>query len=133
MIGINRVTLLGRAAADPELRQTQSGQSMVTLVIAVPGLRDGEATVDYFEVVAWNATAEACAKFVKKGMPLYAEGRLIKRVWDGEDGKKRSRFNVSAQRVVFLGSKPSSAGEAEPAAAADPATQEVEQAEADPS
>ena len=133
MIGINRVTLLGRAAAAPELRQTQSGQSMVTLVIAVPGQRDGETTVDYFEVVAWNATAEACAKYVTKGMPIYAEGRLNKRVWDGEDGKKRSKFNVAAQRVVFLGSKPATGQEAETPAATEPAPEAVEPQETDAS
>jgi single-strand DNA-binding protein len=110
MIGINRVTLLGRMAADPEPRQTKSGKSMVRLAVAIPGMRNGESTVDYFEVVAWNATAEACAKFLTKGAPIYVEGRMSKRVWDAPDGQKRSKYSVAAQRVVFLGSKPGAPG-----------------------
>jgi single-strand DNA-binding protein len=103
MIGINRVTLLGRVAADPEPRQTKNGKSMVKLVVAIPGQRDHESTVEYFHVVAWDGTAEACAKFVKKGMPIYVEGRLNKRSWGAPDGGKRSEISVIASRVVFLG------------------------------
>ena len=105
MIGINRVTLLGRVAVEPEKRETKAGKPMVKIVVAIPGMRDGVSTVEYFDVVAWNGTAEACSKFVTKGMPIFVDGRLSKRVWEEPDGKKRSKFSVSAQRVVFLGSK----------------------------
>jgi single-strand DNA-binding protein len=105
MIGINRVTLLGRVAAEPEKRETKSGKPMVKIVVAIPGMRESQSTVEYFDVVAWNGTAEACSKFVSKGMPIFVDGRLSKRVWEETDGKKRSKISVSAQRIVFLGSK----------------------------
>jgi single-strand DNA-binding protein len=128
VIGINRVTLLGRAATEPEVKQTKSGKTVANLVIAIPGRNDGEPTVEYFDVVAWDATAEACGKYVTKGMPLYAEGRLRKRVWDGEDGQKRSAYSVSAQRIVFLGSRPPSAE----SAAGEAVEAEAEETEAEP-
>ncbi len=122
MIGVNQVNLLGRVAADVELRTTKTGKSVAKIVIAIPGRIKGEATVEYFEVTAWNKTAEACGQFVTKGMPIYVEGRLNKSVWDAADGTKRSTYRVVARQVVFLGSKP----EAAPAELAEEVAQEEE-------
>jgi single-strand DNA-binding protein len=129
MIGINRVTLLGRVAAQPEIKETQSGKSMVRLAVCIPGRKkdDGEQDVEYFDVTAWDGTADACAKFVTKGMPIYIEGRLKKRVWTAEDGTKRSKYTVNAKRIVFLGSKGGGSSD-EPVlpAGAEPIPEEVE-------
>ena len=58
-------------------------------------------------MTAWGPVAEQCARYLKKGRSVYVEGRLESRSWDGEDGKKRWATDVVANRVVFLGTGPS--------------------------
>lgn len=131
MIGINRVTLLGRVAAQPEIKETTSGKSMVRLAVAIPGRKndEGEQDVEFYDVTAWDGIADACAKFVTKGMPVYIEGRLKKRVWTAQDGQRRSKIAINAKRIVFLGSKGGSGPTDEPElpAGAEPIPEEVEQ------
>jgi single-strand DNA-binding protein len=80
--------------------------------------------VCYLTVVAWDKQAEVCNQYLHKGSPLFVEGRLQSRSWDGPDGKKRTVLEIRAERVQFLGA-PSGKSESvpeEPAAPVDEKT-----------
>ena len=101
---INRVELLGRVGADPELRRTQNGSAVVQLRLATDRRNsDGETQTDWHTVVCWAKQAEAVAKYVRKGERVYVAGRLQQQNWETDGGERRSRIEVHAQEVIFLG------------------------------
>lgn len=116
MIGVNKVILVGRVASDVDSRTTPTGRIFARFSLAIPR-RDaqGNDAADFFDVTAWNRTAEACAQYAKKGEKIYIEGRLNRSVWQNGEGQKRSRVGVYATFVNFLGSpaRPQPAAEAE--------------------
>ena len=102
---INKVELLGRVGADPEMRYTASGIAVTQLRLATDRhLRDGEEATDWHNVVVWDKLADAVAQYVEKGQRLYVAGRLVQNSWEGDDGQRRYRTEVHAQDVVFLDS-----------------------------
>ncbi len=103
---INRVELLGRVGADPELRQTQNGTAVVQLRLATDRRsRDesAETQTDWHTVVCWDKQAEAVAQYVRKGERVYVAGRLNQHSWETDSGERRSRTEVHAHEVIFLG------------------------------
>ena len=108
----NQVTLMGNLTRDPELRTIPSGQSVCSFSLALNRSyknADGEwqETTDYVDVTAWGALGERVAQYVTKGRPVLVSGRLQSRSWE-QDGQKRSKVEVVAQDVTFLGSRGSS-------------------------
>ena len=102
---INRVELLGRVGNEPELRQTQNGTAVVQLRLATDRSNGNrEPQTDWHTVVCWAKTAEAVAQFVHQGERVYVAGRLQQHSWQTDDGERRSRTELHAQEVVFLGS-----------------------------
>ena len=102
---INKVELLGRVGADPEMRYTASGIAVTQLRLATDRVRKGgESETDWHSVVVWDKLAEACANYVEKGQRLYVAGRLAQNSWTGDDGQRRYRTEIHAQEVVFLDS-----------------------------
>ncbi len=102
---INRVELLGRVGADPELRQTQGGTAVVQLRLATDRRNsDGESQTDWHTVVCWAKTAEAVAEYVRKGERVYVAGRMQQQSRETDAGERRSRTEVHASEVIFLGS-----------------------------
>ncbi len=104
---INRVELLGRVGSDPELRKTQNGTAVVQLRLATDRRsRDesGESQTDWHTVVCWDKQAEAVAQYVHKGERVYVAGRLNHHTWETDSGERRSRTEVHASEVIFLGS-----------------------------
>ena len=104
---INRVELLGRVGTDPELRKTQNGTAVVQLRLATDRRsRDesAESQTDWHTVVCWDKQAEAVAQYVQKGERLYVSGRLNQHTWETDQGERRSRTEVHAYEVIFLGS-----------------------------
>ncbi len=102
---INRVELLGRVGSDPELRQTQGGTAVVQLRLATERRRDnGNDETDWHTVVCWAKQAEAVAEYVRKGERVYVAGRLQQQSWKTDAGEHRSRSEVHAHEVIFLGS-----------------------------
>ena len=102
---INRVELLGRVGADPELRRTQGGTSVAQLRLATDRRNgEGESQTDWHSVVCWAKQAEAVAEYVRKGERVYVSGRLQQQSWETDAGERRSRIEVHAQEVIFLGS-----------------------------
>jgi single-strand DNA-binding protein len=113
---INRVILVGNLTADPELRALPSGTSVCQLRIAVNDrIKDrttGEWTdyANYFDVSVFGGSGENCAKFLSKGRQVALEGRLRWRQWETQDGQKRSKVEVVADNVQFIGPRDASAG-----------------------
>lgn len=107
MASLNRVVLIGNLTKDPELRSTPSGQSVVTLRIAVNDRRkvndEWTEVAHFFDVVVWGKQAETAAQYLKKGRGVAVDGRLASRSWETPEGQKRSAVEVVADRVVFLG------------------------------
>ena len=102
---INKVELLGRVGAEPEMRYTQGGTAVTQLRLATDRVRKGgEAETDWHSVVVWDRLAEAVAEYVQKGQRLYVAGRLVQKSWEGDDGQRRYRTEIHAQEVVFLDS-----------------------------
>ena len=102
---INKVELLGRVGADPEMKYTASGVAVTQLRLATDrGRKNGEEATDWHTVVVWDKLAEAVAQYVEKGQRLYVAGRLVQNSWEGDDGQRRYRTEVHAQDVVFLDS-----------------------------
>jgi len=108
----NRVTLAGNLTRDPELRYTPKGSAVGDLSIAINEkykTSDGtqkEETV-FVDVTVWGRQAETCKEHLTKGRPVFIEGRLKLDQWE-KDGKKHQRLAVVADRVQFIGGKPSS-------------------------
>lgn len=106
----NQVILMGNLTRDPELRQTPNGSSVTSFSLALNRSYKGsdgqwqEAT-DYIDVVAWGPLGERVAQYLSKGRPCLVNGRLQSRSWE-QDGQKRSKVEVVAQDVTFLGGGP---------------------------
>ncbi len=102
---INKVELLGRVGAEPEMRYTQGGTAVTQLRLATDRVRrGGESETDWHSIVVWDKLAEAVAEYVEKGQRLYVAGRLVQSSWEGDDGQRRYRTEIHAQDVVFLDS-----------------------------
>ncbi len=130
MIEVNKVFLSGRLTQDPELRFTPSGIAVTTLRMAVNTTfrpKDGEKReeVCYINVTVWRRMAETCAEYLRKGSPVFIEGRLQSRSWETQDGQKRTTIEVQSDRVQFLEwagdreAAPSRGADAEPPPAAE--------------
>lgn len=108
MSSVNVVILSGNLVQDPELRYTPSGTAVTTFRLAVNRsfrTQSGEMKdeVCFIDVVSWGRQAETCGEYLSKGSPVLVEGRLTSRSWEAEDGQKRTKYEVVATRVQFLG------------------------------
>ena len=102
---INRVELLGRVGADPDLKYSQNGTAVCQLRLATDRRRqNGETEADWHSIVCWGKQAEAVAEYVRKGNRLYVSGSLAQNTFETEDGQRRHRTEIHAQEVVFLDS-----------------------------
>ena len=105
---LNHVIVMGRLVRDPELRRTQSGTAVTSIRIAVDrDFKDqsGEKQADFFDVVAWRATAEFMVRHFTKGRMAVVEGRLQTREWTDKNGGKRISTEIIADKVYFGDSK----------------------------
>lgn len=107
---LNVVALMGRLVADPELKTTQSGNSVCTFRVAVDRsytAKDEERKADFFTITAWRQTAEFICKYFQKGSLIAIEGSLQTRQYQDKSGNNRTATEVLASRVSFAGSKAS--------------------------
>ena len=107
MASLNKVLLMGNLTRDPELRYIPNGSAVTSFTLAmnrVYKLQTGEKKeeVSFVRVVVWGRMAEVCNDYLKKGRPVFVEGRLQSRSWDGPDGQKKSALEVIAMNVQFL-------------------------------
>ena len=101
---MNKVVLLGRLAADPELRQTAGNIAVTSFSIAVdrPYSKGADRQTDWIDIVAWRNTAEFVCKYFQKGKPIIVEGSLQTRNWEDKNGNKRKSVEVLAENVEFV-------------------------------
>lgn len=102
---MNKVVLVGRLTADPELRHTQSGLAVANFTLAVDrGFKsqDGEQKADFIPIVTWRNLAENCAKYLAKGRMVAVSGRIQTGSYTATDGTKRYTTDVVADEVKFL-------------------------------
>ena len=104
---MNRVILMGRLTADPELRQTPQGTAVTRFTIAVDRRfrKDGGQQADFITCVAWRQTAEFICRFFQKGRMIAVEGQLQSRSWDSQDGKRQYATEVIIDNAYFTGSR----------------------------
>lgn len=123
---LNRITLMGRLTRDPELRHTQSGNSVASFTLACDrdyAAQGAEKETDFIDVVAWRNTADFVSKYFSKGRMAVVSGRLQIRNWEDKDGNKRKTAEIVAESVYFGDSK----RDGQNASAAAPASAEFTQ------
>jgi single-strand DNA-binding protein len=105
---LNKILIIGRLGADPELRHTAAGTPVATFRVAASHQwRDRNGNLheetEWFNVVAWNRLAEICHQYLSRGARVYIEGRLQTRTWtDAQTGQARSRLEVVMQDMILL-------------------------------
>ena len=109
MAGVNKVILVGRLGADPEMKYTNSGTGVCRFNLATSENwtgKDGQKQerTEWHRVVAWAKLGELCNEYLKKGRQAYVEGRLQTRSWNDKEGNKKYSTEIVATTVQFLGS-----------------------------
>ena len=110
-MSINTAVIMGRLTADPELKTTTSGLSVLSFSVAVERnyQKEGEEkAVDFINVVAWRKTAEFVSKYFHKGSMIAVDGSIQTRKYEDKDGNKRTAFEILANTVSFCGKEVSS-------------------------
>ena len=106
---MNKVILMGRLTRDPEVRYTQTNNTLVaTFSLAVNRrfVRQGEERqADFINIVAWGKLGEFYSKYYKKGQPVATTGRIQTRTWDDDQGQKHYVTEVVAEEAYFADSK----------------------------
>jgi single-strand DNA-binding protein len=109
MPNLNKVMLIGNVTRDPEARHTQNGTAVADLGMAINRTftKDGEKReeVTFVDVELWGRLAEIAVQYVKKGRPLFIEGRLKLDSWEDKSGQKRQKLKVVGEGIQLLGSK----------------------------
>jgi single-strand DNA-binding protein len=105
----NKVMIMGRLTRDPELRYTPQGTAVSEIGVAINreftvGTERRKETT-FVDVTLWKRQAEVVCQYLKKGQPIFVEGRLSFDSWETQDGQKRSRLRVVAENFQFLGSR----------------------------
>ncbi len=128
MASVNKAIIIGNLGKDPELRYTPSGTAVTSLSVATTDRfkdKSGaqQSRTDWHNVVCWGRLAEIARDYLKKGNPVYIEGRIQYRSYDDKEGVKRYRTDIVATSMQLLGGKPSGeAGPAEPSEVPEPQT-----------
>ena len=107
---MNKIFISGNLTRDPEVRYTSGGKSYARMGIAVNRRPSKNAssdapTVDFFNITAWNKTAEFCGKYLRKGSKVFVEGMLTTSNYEGKDGVKRSSIDIWVSSIEFAGNK----------------------------
>jgi single-strand DNA-binding protein len=109
MAGVNKVILIGRLGADPEVRYTNTGTAVANFNMATSSNftdKNGQKTerTEWHRVVTFGKLAEICGEYLAKGKQVYIEGRLQTRDWEDRDGNKRKTTEIVATSMQMLGS-----------------------------
>jgi len=135
---LNKVMLIGRLGADPELKYTPAGAAVLTLSVATNSSwkdQDGnqQDLTEWHRVIAWRKLAEIISQYAKKGSRVYVEGKLRTRSWDDKNnGVKRYTTEIIADNIQLLESRGENvAADVEPPAPSDTDFTEPSPAEGD--
>jgi single-strand DNA-binding protein len=116
MANLNRVLLIGNLTRDPEVRFTPKGTAVAEIGLAVNRVYSGEdgerkEETTFVDVTLWARQAEVAGQYLKKGRPVFIEGRLQLDSWeDKQTGQKRSRLRVVGENLQLLGSRQDAEG-----------------------
>lgn len=107
---VNKVILIGRLGADPDVRYTQTGDAIASFTLATSeGYKDKNGQyvdqTEWHTVKCWRKLAETVGEYVRKGHSLYVEGKLKTEKWQGEDGKDKYKTYILANEINMLSSK----------------------------
>ena len=112
MSNLNKVILIGRLTRDPELRYLASGVAICKFGLATSRkYRDKsdennlKEEVCFVDISVWGKQGENCQEYLAKGRQVCVEGRLTYSSWETDEGQKRSKLEITAEKVMFLGSK----------------------------
>lgn len=110
MASYNRVVLMGNLTRDPEIRYLQSGTAVSDIGVAVNDKRKNASgewveEVTFVDVTLWGRTAEVASEYLSKGSPIFIDGRLKLDSWETQDGQKRSKLKVVAERMQLIGGR----------------------------
>lgn len=99
--------LIGNLTRDPEVRTTNSGQTVASFGVATnhswtDAAGQKQEKAEFHNIVAWGKLAEICGQYLGKGRKVYIEGRLQTREWQGQDGAKRNRTEIVAENMIML-------------------------------
>jgi single-strand DNA-binding protein len=103
---------MGNLTKDPELKYLPSGTAVVSFTVAVNRVWKDQSTdetkdeTSFIPVVVWGRQAENCNQYLKKGSPVFVDGRLRQRSWENQEGQRRSIIEVVAFTVQFLSQRP---------------------------
>lgn len=117
-MAFNKVILMGRLTADPELKQTATGVAVTSFSLAVDRKynKGEEKQCDFITIVAWKQTAEFICRYFKKGQAMLVCGELQSRTWTDQNGNKRYATEVLASEATFCESKKETEGHSSPTA-----------------
>ena len=106
----NFVIIIGNLGKDPEVRQTNNGNTAVNLAVATTDkFKDQQGNwtekTEWHRIIAFGTRAETMGKYLRKGSPVYIEGQLQTRSWDNKDGQKQYTTEIVMRDFQFLGSK----------------------------
>ncbi|MCR4314170.1 MAG: single-stranded DNA-binding protein [Candidatus Uhrbacteria bacterium] len=107
MYSLNRAMIIGNLTRDPEMRKTQTGQSVCSFSVATNRSWTGQdgtkqEASDFHNVVAWGKLAEICGQYLTKGRKVYVDGRMQTRDWEGQDGVRRYRTEIVTENMIIL-------------------------------
>jgi len=107
MHGVNKVTLIGNVGKDPETRYLDSGVPVTTFSLATSESfknKTGErvTSTEWHNIVLWRGLAEIADKYVKKGDPLFIEGKIRTRSWDDKEGNRRYTTEIIGSNMIML-------------------------------
>lgn len=112
---LNRVTLIGNLARDPEVKFTPSGSAVCTFTIVTnrywkTDSGEQKESAEYHRIVAWDKLGELCGQLLKKGTKTFVEGRLQTRKWAGQDGVDRYTTEIVISDMMLLDKKEGGSG-----------------------
>ena len=116
MASVNKVILVGNCGRDPEVRYAPSGAAICNISIATSSRRKDKASGETVEDTQWHRVtfydrlAEIAGEYLKKGRPVYVEGRLKTRKWQDKEGKDNYTTEIVAEQMQMLGSREGSGG-----------------------
>ena len=108
---MNKVFLSGNLTRDPEVRYTQSGKAYARMGIAINRRYKDKESVDFFNLVAWERTAEFCGKYLRKGSRVLVEGQLRTNSYENKDGVKVNTAEIWVDNIEFAGAKREDSGD----------------------
>lgn len=117
-MGFNKVIVLGNLTRDPELKYTPAGTSVTTFGLAINRRYkqgdDLKEEVCFLDVTLFGKTAELASQYLAKGRAVLLEGRLRQQRWETDGGEKRSKHELIADHMTFIGGKPGEQEEGAP-------------------